>query len=81
MAFWLTSSPSMTLVQIFVPHAFYCSGNIKVITAITTAFQKYVIQLYFHKMYFLYISIIAKRLMMQYPYQTTVIVMMNKIVL
>lgn len=49
----------MNLVQIFVPHTFYCCGNIKVIAAITMAFQKYVIQLYFHKFFFLYISIIA----------------------
>lgn len=43
----------MTLMQTFVSPPFYYSVNIKkVFTAITTAFQKYVIQLYFHKMYF-----------------------------
>lgn len=38
-----------------------------------------VIQLYFHKIYFLYISVITKCLMRQYPYHTTVIVIINMI--
>lgn len=49
----------MTLMQIFIPLPFYCSVNIKnAITAITTAFQNYVVQ-HFHNMYFLYISVIT----------------------
>lgn len=65
----------MNLMHRFVPPPFYCSGNTK---KIITAFQKYVNQLYSHKMYFLYISIITKRVMTQYPYHTTVVVMMKK---